>query len=114
MGRVREERAQASAELVAVVPLALLAALAAGQLAVAGWALITAGEAARAGARAAEVGADAEAAARSAVPAALGPAHVAADGSEVRVRVSAPTLVPGLPAIPVAAATALDPAAGAP
>jgi len=114
MGPGPEERAQASAELVAVVPLVLLAAFAIAQLAVAGWALVTAGEAARAGARAAEVGSDARAAARSAVPAALGRADVEADGSEVRVRVAAPALVPGLPALPVEAATALDPAAGAP
>jgi hypothetical protein len=107
------ERAQASAELVAVVPLVLVVALAIGQLAVAGWALVTAGEAARAGARAAETGADARAAARGAVPAALEPADVEADGSEVRVRLRAPALIPGLPAVPVSAATALDPAAGA-
>ena len=108
------ERAQASAELVAVVPLVLLATLAIGQLAVAGWGLVSAGEAARAGARAAEVGADAAAAARGAVPGPLEPAEVRVDGAEVRVRVAAPSLVPGLPAIPVSAATALDPAAGAP
>jgi hypothetical protein len=107
------ERAQASAELVAVVPLVLLAALAIAQLVVAGWALVTAGEAARAGARAAETGADARAAARSALPPAL-EADVDADGAEVTVRVAAPSLVPGLPAIPVSVATALDPSAGAP
>jgi hypothetical protein len=108
------ERAQASAELIAAVPLVLLAALAVGQLAVAGWALVTAGEAARAGARAAEVGGDARAAAREAVPEPLEPEEVRTDAGEVRVRVAAPALVPGLPAIPVSAATALDPAAGAP
>jgi hypothetical protein len=107
-------RGQASAELVAVVPLVLLAALAVGQLAVAGWALVTAGEAARAGARAAELGTDAVAAARAAVPEPLEPAEIHTEGAEVRVRVDAPALVPGLPSIPVAAATALDPAAGAP
>jgi len=109
-----DQRAQASAELVAVVPLVLLATLAIAQLAVAGWALVTAGEAARAGARAAEVGANAQAAARGALPQMLEPADVDADGAEVRVRVAAPALVPGLPAIPVSAATALDPSAGAP
>ena len=109
-----DERAQASAELVAIVPLVLLAALAIAQLVVAGWTLVTAGEAARAGARAAEVGANAHVAARSALPQTLEPAHVDADGTEVTVRVAAPALVPGLPAIPVSAATALDPSAGMP
>ena len=109
-----DERAQASAELVAIVPLVLLAALAIAQLVVAGWTLVTAGEAARAGARAAEVGANARAAARSALPQTLEPAHVDADGAEVTVRVVAPSLVPGLPAIPVSAGTALDPSAGMP
>lgn len=108
------ERAQASAELVAVVPLVLLAALAIGQFAVAGWGLFTAAEAARTGARAAEIGADAEAAARGAVPEPLEPAEVRVEGAEVKVRVAAPSLVPGLPAIPVSVATALDPAAGTP
>jgi len=106
------EDGQASAELVMVVPLTLLAALAVGQLAVAGWALASAGEAARAGARAAHTGADAAAAARRAVPGALTPAEVDVDGAEVRVTVDAPALLPGLAAIPVAASTALDPGAG--
>ena len=96
----------------AVVPLVLLAALALAQAAVAGWALLSAGEAARAGARAGAVGADASAAARAALPAALRPGDVDALGREVRVRVSAPALVPGLPAVPVIARTALDPGAG--
>ena len=109
-----QERAQASAELVAIVPLALLAALAIGQLVVAGWALVSAGEAARAGARAAHVGARAEVAARRSVPDALEPAEVSAEDTEVTVRVRAPALIPGLPAIPVAASTRLDPGASEP
>jgi hypothetical protein len=108
------ERAQAAAELVAIVPVLLIAALALGQLCVAGWALLSAGEGARAGARAAHVGEPVQAAARRALPAALEPAVVRADGPEVRVRVEAPALIPGLPAIPVSAAAALDPAAGTP
>ena len=112
MKRGAGERAQASAELVAVVPLALLAVLALGQLTAAGWALASAGEAARAGARSAHVGARAAAAARDAIPAALEPAKVRVDGSEVRVSVRVPALVPGLPAIPISAAAALDPEAG--
>jgi hypothetical protein len=104
------ERGQASAELIAVVPLVLAAALALGQLGVAGWALMSAGAGARAGARAAHVGAAPEAAVRHAVPDALEPADVARDGAEVRVRLRAPALVPGLPEIPVSASAALDPA----
>lgn len=114
MERIATERAQASAELVAVVPLVLVVALALGQLTAVGWALLTAGEAARAGARAAHVGEAAAAAARRAVPDALGPARVLVDGAEISVRVRAPALIPGLPAIPLGAAAALDPAAGAP
>ena len=40
--------------------------------------------------------------------------EVRVEGAEVKVRVAAPSLVPGLPAIPVSVATALDPAAGTP
>jgi 2-oxoglutarate dehydrogenase E2 component (dihydrolipoamide succinyltransferase) len=65
MRKLAQERAQAAAELVAVAPLVLLAALALGQLVVACWALLSVGEAARAGARAAHVGAPAPAAARA-------------------------------------------------
>ena len=68
MGRAADERGQAAAELVAVVPLLLLLFLAVAQLAVAGFALWSAGDAARAGARAAHVGGDARAAALSALP----------------------------------------------
>jgi hypothetical protein len=114
MRRIASVCGQASAELVAVVPLALIAALVVGQAAVAGWALVSAGEAARAGARAAHVGAAAEDAARHAIPGPLEPADVRVDGAEVTVRVRAPALVPGLPPIPVAASTALDPGAAVP
>jgi hypothetical protein len=37
---------------------------------------------------------------------------IRANGAEVRVSVLAPALLPGLPDIPVAASSALDPAAG--
>jgi hypothetical protein len=114
MWTAAQERAQASAELVAVVPLALLAALALGQLVVAGWALVSAGEAARAGARVAHVGEQVEAAARRAVPEALEPVEVRTQDAEVIVRVRAPALIPGLPAIPVTASTRLDPGVSAP
>ena len=107
-----KDTGQAAAELVVIVPvlLALLAAVA--QLAVAGYALWTAGDAARAGARAAEVGGDAEVAARSALPGWLERrAEVDADGP-VEIRVEAPALLPGIPAIPIIASTDLDPAPG--
>ena len=114
MNRVASERAQAAAELVAVVPLALIAALLLGQALMAGWALVSAGEAARTGARAAHVGGDVEEAVRRTVPGPLEPASVQVDGAEVEVRLRAPALLPGVPAVPVAASAALDPGAGAP
>ena len=114
MKRITSERAQAAAELVAVVPLARIAALLLGQAVVAGWALVSAGEAARTGARTAHGGGDAEDAARRAVPGPLEPAEVKVDGAEVEVRLRAPALLPGVPALPVAASAALDPGAGAP
>lgn len=95
-------------ELVAAVPVLLLATLVVAQLAVAGYALWSAGAAARAGARAGYVGGDAEAAARQSLPAPLrDDARVeASDGVEVRVR--APALIPGMPAVPVTARAGLD------
>ena len=105
----RRQHGQASVELVAAIPVLVLCAVLATQLALTGWALWTAGAAARAGARAAYVGGDPERAARSAVPAPLqGDPEVEADG-RVEVRVSAPSLVPGLPRIPVNASARLDP-----
>jgi hypothetical protein len=107
----RAQRGQASVELIAAIPVVLLCAVVATQLALTGWALWAAGSAARAGARASYVGGDPEAAAGSAVPAPLrGDADVAAEG-RVTVRVSAPSLVPGLPRIPVGASARLSPEA---
>jgi hypothetical protein len=105
---------QASAELVAVVPALLLAVLVAAQLGLIGWALWSAGSAARAGARAAHVGGDAEAAARSALPSPLRKGARVSDEDEVGVRVRVPTLLPGVPRIPLEASTALvpDPSGG--
>jgi hypothetical protein len=106
------EDGQAAAELVVVVPLLVALVAAVAQLAVAGYALWTAGDAARAGARAAAVGGDAEAAARSALPGWLERDAEVDDAGPVEVRVAAPALLPGVPAIPVSAATDLDPGAG--
>jgi hypothetical protein len=112
MVSTRNDHGQAAVELVVVVPLLLILLAALGQLAVAGYALWTAGDAARAGARAAEVGGDAEAAALSALPDWLERrAKVDAVGP-VEVTVDAPALLPGVPAIPISAATDLDPTAG--
>jgi hypothetical protein len=95
-------------EVVAVIPALLVATLVIAQLAVAGYALWSAGAAARAGARAGYVGGDAEAAARRSLPAPLRhDAQVeASDGIAVRVR--APSLVPGVPSVPVSARAGLD------
>jgi hypothetical protein len=112
MRRVASDRAQASAELVALVPLLLVSGVALAQALVAGWALLSAGEAARTAARIAHVGGDAEAAAGEALPALFEPAEVEVDGSEVRVEVRAPVLLPGTPKVPVAASAALDPEGG--
>lgn len=95
----------------ALVPLLLVSALAVAQALTAGWALLSAGEAARAAARAAHVGSDAEEAAGQALPGLLEPAEVESDGSEVRIEVRAPSVLPGVPRIPVAASAALDPEA---
>ena len=109
---VRSERAQASAELVAIVPLLIFGALALAQGVVAGWALLSAGEAARSAARIAHVGGDAEAAAERALPDALEPGETSVEGSRVEVEVRAPALLPGVPSIPVSASAALDPKGG--
>lgn len=110
-GRARE-RGQASVELIVAIPVIVLCTLVAAQLALAGYALWTAATAARAGARAAHVGGDARTAAKSAIPSPLrGRAELDAAG-EVEVRVSPPSLVPGLPRIPVEASARLDPAPG--
>jgi hypothetical protein len=65
---MRSERGQASAEMVAVLPLVVLVGAIVWQLALAGHSLWLAAHAARAAARAEAVGGDGEAAARSALP----------------------------------------------
>jgi hypothetical protein len=112
MSNVRDEDGQAAAELVAAIPLLIVLLAAVAQLSIAGYALWTAGGAARAGARAAAVGGDAEDAARSALPGWLERgAEISGDpGGPVEVTIDAPAVLPGVPSIPVAAETALDPA----
>jgi hypothetical protein len=101
MARVHDESGQASVELVAAIPVLLVAMLVAAQLAVCGYALWSAGAAARAGARADYVGEDAEAAARHSLPDPLRHGARVDDSDDVEVRVGAPSLIPGLPAVPV-------------
>ncbi|HEX2097077.1 MAG TPA: hypothetical protein VHF50_06900 [Solirubrobacterales bacterium] len=104
----RREGGTASVELIAVVPVLLLAVLVAAQLVAVGQALWSAGAAARAGARADLVGGDATRAARRALPEALrtGAEVTSADG--VVVRVVVPRLLPTLPRLTVESGTRLD------
>jgi TadE-like protein len=103
---------QASVELVAVLPLLLVALLAVGQLAVAGYALWSAGAAARSGARAAHVGGSPEEAARSALPEPLRSSAQVTGRGPVEVRVEAPALLPGLSPIALTARAQLGPDSG--
>jgi hypothetical protein len=106
--RIRDEQAgQAAAELVAVLPLLVVLFALVAQLAIAGWALWSAGDAARAGARAGAVGGDPERAALSALPGWLERGAEVDAGPPVQVRVEAPAVVPGVPGIPLDAATEL-------
>jgi hypothetical protein len=107
--RFRSESGQSAAELVAVVPILIVVTLALAQLAIAGYALWTAGTAARAAARAEEVGGDPRGAAHSAVPTWLERRMWIDTGDPIEVRLAAPALLPGAPAIPVSAKTALGP-----
>ena len=104
------ERGQAAAELVAIVPLLIVALLALGQAAVAGYAAWSAANAARAGARAAEVGGDAERRRWRRCPtrSATAPRWSSDGASGARAR--APALLPGLPSLALTAGAALDPA----
>jgi hypothetical protein len=98
---------QASAELIAAIPALLLAFLAVAQLAVVGYSLWAAGIAARAGARAAYVGGDGGRAARASLPDALRGAASIEDGDGLVVKIRAPSLVPGVPRVPVTARAGL-------
>ena len=108
-GRWNSESGQASAELVAIVPALILGVLVAAQIGLVGWGLWSAGTAARAGARAALVEGDAEAAATSALPGPLRERATVSGEDEIEVRVRVPSLLPGLPEIPLEATTALGP-----
>jgi hypothetical protein len=106
------EEGTASIELIAAVPLLLLAILAAVQIALAGQTLWSASVAARAGARAALVGRDATAAARAALPPSLRPGAEVRGSGPVTVRVPLPRLLPGLPRVMLSAGASLEPGDG--
>jgi hypothetical protein len=98
---------QASVELLGIVPLALLIALAIGQALAAGAARELAGNAAEAGATALLQGGDPTAAARAALPGwSRGRAAVSVSGRRVAVRLRPPTVLPGLAGRLEASATA--------
>lgn len=91
------------------MPALLIGVLVAAQIGLVGYALWTAGAAARAGARAAHVGGDAEAAARSALPQPFRDDANVSGEDEIEVRVRVPSLIPGLPRVPLEASAALGP-----
>jgi pilus assembly protein CpaE len=90
MRRRREQRGQATVELVATLPFVLVAGLVAWQLVLVGHVAWDAAGAARSAARAAVVGRDAAGAARSALPPALRRSTRVASLPGGRVRVSVP------------------------
>jgi hypothetical protein len=91
------ESGQASVELVALLPVAVVVALAVAQLLAAGAARELAGNAATAGAAALVQGADARAAARDALPGwPRSRVDLRVDGRRVRVRLRPRRVLPGL------------------
>ena len=99
----RGEDGQASVELIAAIPALLVLVLLAAQLALVGYALWSAGAAAHAGARASYVGGDGASAARSSLPAALRDDASVSERRGIAVRIHVPSLVPGLPRVPLTA-----------
>ena len=95
MRAAADDKGQASAELVAVLPLVLLVAAIGWQLALAGWSAWACANAARVAARADAVGGDEEAAARSALPDSLerGLRVERREGAAVRVRLPVPLIL---------------------
>lgn len=90
------ERAQASVETVALIPVLLILTLAVWQAVLAGWALVSAESAARAAARAALAGSPPRPAALAALPQRMrSGAGVRVAGRTVTVRVRIPAVLPG-------------------
>jgi len=93
--RLRTPTGQASVEVVAVMPLIAILAVAAWQLAISGYAAWSASAAARAAARAQAIGADPEPAARAALTPALEQGlTVRVEDGWVRVGVRVPPVTP--------------------
>jgi hypothetical protein len=104
---LREDRGQATVELLALVPLLVIAALAAAAVLARAAAEERAGEAARAGAMALLQDENPRAAARGAIGAAeRDAAHVAVDGRRVTVSLAAPAGLRGLVSLGRAEASA--------
>lgn len=93
------ERAQASVETVALVPVLLILTVAVWQAVMAGWALVSAESAARAAARATLAGSPPRPAALAALPGTMrSGAAVRLAGRTVTVRVHIPSVLPGFAA----------------
>jgi hypothetical protein len=89
-----DEQGQATVELLAAIPLLLIAGAIALQLLLTGYALTLADGAAEAGALALAAGRPAKSAARESLPSwAQGRAEIAVDGGEVTVRLVPPSLL---------------------
>ena len=112
MARRGGEGGQASVELIAAIPALALITLLVAQLALAGYALWSAGVAARAGARAAYVGGDAARAAKASLPPVFRRSASVSEQEGVRVRIKAPSLIPGLPGVPLSARAGLGVGSG--
>lgn len=105
--RTAGERGQSAVEVVALLPLVAAVALGLLQALAAGVAHELAGHAAQSAAVALAEGRDGQDAARAALPGwARGRLHVAVHGTHVRVRVTPPSVVPGLGERLAASATA--------
>jgi hypothetical protein len=97
--RTHPERAQASVELVVLLPALLVLTVAVWQAAMAGWALVSAQSAAGAAARAVLAGAPPRPAALAALPAGMrAGAVVERTRGRVTVRVHVPAVLPGFAA----------------
>ena len=93
----RDQRGQATLELIGLVPVLLAVALAGAQLLAVGYSSVLAGNAAEAGALALAGGGDPRAGARAALPGwSRARARVSVSGGEVRVQLHPPTLLGSL------------------
>lgn len=109
---IDKEGGTASVELIATLPLLLLAILVAMQIALAGQALWSAAVAARAGARASLVGRDAEASARRELPVSMRKGAQIDEEEGISVQVPIPRLLPAMPPLKVGAKVSLGPGDG--